>query len=90
MVLRTRKEAEAQILAAIHDLWEERGYPPTYREIGARVGMAHSAVHGYIRSMSEAGLVDEAPNIARSLRISAAGNSLLAFIDDDRVVEGAI
>ena len=80
MVLRTRKgrEAEALVLAAIADLWEEWGYPPTVRDIGSRIGMAPSAVHGYIRSLSEAGLVHDEPNIARSLRVSDAGFAHLA------------
>jgi SOS-response transcriptional repressor LexA len=80
VVLRTRKgrEAEALVLIAIHDLWDERGYAPTVREIGARIGMAHSAVHGYTRSLAEAGLVHEEPNIARSLRLSAAGHDRVA------------
>ena len=75
MVLRTRKgrEAEALVLVAIDDLWKERGFAPTVREIGARIGMAHSAVHNYVRSLAEAGLVHDEPHIARSIRLSAAG-----------------
>lgn len=75
MVLRTRKgkEAEAQILAAIGDLWEERGLAPTVREIGDRVGLAHSGVHRYIRALGEAGLVHDEPHIARSIRPTALG-----------------
>jgi repressor LexA len=92
MVLRTRKgkEAEALVLAAIHDLWEERGYAPTFREIGDRVGLAHSAVHGYVRVLGEAGLVHDEPHIARSLRLSPAGRSRLRAARRARVLEGAV
>jgi Mn-dependent DtxR family transcriptional regulator len=70
------KEAEARILVAILSYWDERGYPPTYREIGSRIGVAHSAVHGYIRDLSEAGLVHGTPSTARSLRLSPAGRRI--------------
>lgn len=72
------KEAQDRVLAAILSLSAERGYPPTYREIGERVGLAHSAVHNHMRTLSEAGLVHEDPRTARSLRISRAGLDRLA------------
>jgi DNA-binding MarR family transcriptional regulator len=76
-VTRKGKEAEARVLAAIAAMWEERGYPPTYRELGDRIGIAHSAVHGYVRTLSEAGLVHEEAHLARSLRLSDIGRTLL-------------
>ena len=92
MVLRTRKgrEAEALVLAAIHDLWTEQGYAPTVREIGVRIGMAHSAVHGYVRALGEAGLVHDEPNIARALRLSDAGRARLAAGRGSDGIEAAI
>ena len=90
--MRTRKgrEAEALVLIAIYDLWEERGFAPTVREIGVRIGMTHSAVHGYARTLAEAGLVHDEPHIARSLRLSAAGRDRVAASRRSYGLEGAI
>ena len=68
-----RKAATVQTLAAIAQFTAERGYAPTYRDLGSQLGLAHSAVFYRVRDLASNGLVHEAPGIARSLRVTHAG-----------------
>jgi len=74
-----RKETNARVLAAIADLTKEKGYPPTHREVGHRVGIYPSAVHHHVVRLREAGLL-YAPEvrIAMGLGITPAGRKHLA------------
>jgi DNA-binding MarR family transcriptional regulator len=71
---RPREEVEGLILVAIRELSEEHGIPPNFRELGARVGLTHSAAHGYVARLRQAGLVhDPTTPQARSLVLTPAG-----------------
>ena len=49
---------EEQILQLISDQIEERGYPPSVREIGQAVGLkSTSTVHGYLSSLERKGYI---------------------------------
>ena len=65
------------VLLAIQELSVERGIPPTYREIGVRIGMAHSAVHGIMRRLVDSGYVVEEPRSARTVRLTKGGRRRL-------------
>ena len=89
-VTKRGKEAQDRVLAAILSLTVERGYPPTYREIGTHVKLAHSAVYLHVHSLSEAGLVYEDHHTARSLRLSDAGRAHVAATEYPDRIEAAI
>lgn len=72
------KERWVQILTTIHDAIENRGYPPTVREIGTAVGLSSSStVAVYLEKMNNAGLIDKDPSKPRTLEITPEG---LAYI----------
>lgn len=73
MARQLREEAKVQTLAAIAQFTAERGYAPTYRDLGSQLGLAHSAVFYRVRDLASDGLVNEAPGIARSLRVTPSG-----------------
>ncbi len=51
-----------QILTTIHDGIEDRGFPPTVREIGAAVGLSSSStVAVYLEKMQAAGSSPRTP-----------------------------
>jgi Mn-dependent DtxR family transcriptional regulator len=85
MARRNGKEALVLTLAAIDHLTRERGYPPTYRDLGARLGIAHSAVYYRVRDLARDGLVHDTPGIARGLRVTRTGRAALRSPDVDSI-----
>ena len=68
----TEKPATArqqQILQAISDFKAERGYPPSVREIGQRVGLSSSStIHAHLKALEKRGLISRDPTKPRALR----------------------
>ena len=61
-------EKEAAILVAIERSHEERGIPPTLKEIAAEVGIkSMGMLHDSLVRLEKMGYVRRTPNIARSL-----------------------
>lgn len=69
-----KKKRWDQILTAIHESIDLRGYPPTVREIGAAVGLSSSStVAAYLTKLLAAGLIAKDPTKPRTLEITPAG-----------------
>lgn len=68
---------QLEVLRAIHRSIVERGYPPTYREIGELLGIRAvsrtQAVADHLRALRRKGLLDSDPMRARGLRVTSAG-----------------
>lgn len=65
-----------QILDFIATTVEERGYPPTVREIGAEVGLkSSSSVHYHLKALEDEGLITRDGSLTRALRVSGTGDS---------------
>lgn len=61
---------QRRILHAIQDTVEERGYPPSMREIGEAVGLVSSSSVGHqLRTLEAAGYITRDPNRPRTLTI---------------------
>ncbi len=70
----TRHDAERRqrILDCIAQTVEERGYPPSVREIADAVGLAStSAVHHHLIALEREGLLERGTNSSRALRLTA-------------------
>lgn len=68
----TRHDAERRqrILDCIAQTVEERGYPPSVREIADAVGLAStSAVHHHLIALERAGLLERGTHSSRALRV---------------------
>ncbi|MGA8534198.1 MAG: transcriptional repressor LexA [Candidatus Tumulicola sp.] len=62
-------ERQRRILKAISDFKVERGYPPSVREIGARVGLSSSStIHAHLKALERRGLISRDPTKPRALR----------------------
>ncbi|KRO15470.1 transcriptional repressor LexA [Lacticaseibacillus saniviri] len=62
------------ILVTIHDSIENRGYPPTVREIGKAVGLSSSStVAAYLEKLNNEGLIAKDPSKPRTLEITSTG-----------------
>jgi repressor LexA len=63
-------ERQQQIFDFIVEYVDDRGYPPTVREIGERVGLASpSTVHAHLANLERAGLVRRDPTKPRALEL---------------------
>lgn len=70
------------VLGAISDLWEERGYAPSHREIAAWVGtQSPSHVRYCLRRLAVDGLIRWVPNVARAITLTDKGRQVLADAD---------
>ena len=57
------------ILQAIAEFKAERGYPPSVREIGERVGLSSSStIHAHLKALERRGLISRDPTKPRALR----------------------
>ncbi|ETB71194.1 transcriptional regulator [Bacillus sp. CPSM8] len=65
----TMKKSE-QILEAIDELTKEKGFPPSVREIGERVGLkSSSTTKGHLDRLRKKGLVDWEEGKTRTLHL---------------------
>jgi len=68
MADRAPTERQARILEVIRDFTEQRGYPPSVREIGERVGLSSSStVQSHLKSLEKRGLIHRDPTKPRAL-----------------------
>ena len=71
MKLSSRQEG---ILEFIRGFLEEKGYPPTIREIGRSVGISSTSVVNYnLNALKEKGLLERGKEVARGLRLLDVG-----------------
>ncbi len=63
-------EKQAKILEFLNKQVEEKGYPPSVREICTAVGLkSTSTVHGYLEKLEKNGLIHKDPTKPRALKI---------------------
>lgn len=63
-------DTDEKILAFVKKFSRDFGYPPTLRDIGASVGLQHTAVLRRLTALQEAGAISLTPNTARSVRVN--------------------
>jgi repressor LexA len=63
---------QQRVLTVIKDSIEHRGYPPSMREIGERVGLtSSSSVAHQLRTLEEKGFIKRDPNRPRAMQVFA-------------------
>jgi repressor LexA len=66
-------ERQRRILEVIRQFTAERGYPPSVREIGERVGLSSSStIHAHLKTLERRGLISRDPTKPRALRSEVA------------------
>ena len=69
-MLRKLSERQRNILKYIRDYLEERGYPPSIREIGDRVGISSTSVVDYnLRALERDGYIRRDREVSRGLEL---------------------
>ena len=67
-------ERQQHILSVIRQFTSERGYPPSVREIGERVGLSSSStIHAHLKALEKRGLISRDPTKPRALRSDMSG-----------------
>ncbi len=70
-------ERQQRILEVIHEFTAERGYPPSVREIGERVGLSSSStIHAHLKTLERRGLISRDPTKPRALRSEVTPHGL--------------
>lgn len=65
-------ERQRRILEVIEEFRAERGYPPSVREIGERVGLSSSStIHAHLKTLERRGYITRDPTKPRALRREA-------------------
>lgn len=84
-------ERQKQVLDYIRETVNDRGYPPSVREIGDAVGLSSpSSVHSQLSSLVDMGAIKRDPSKPRAIVVvesEAAATDAPATRDDDRLRE---
>jgi repressor LexA len=76
----TLTERQRQILHVIEKSMQERGYPPSVREIGEAVGLnSPSTVHNHLASLQKMGFLRRDPTKPRAIEVRFDTNSEVAM-----------
>ncbi|MBC7227753.1 MAG: transcriptional repressor LexA [Thermoflexales bacterium] len=68
------EEQERRILECIRDFIQERGYPPTVRDIARELGISSTSVVDYhLKRLERAKWIERDPRSSRGIRLTAAG-----------------
>ncbi len=68
-------DRQRKVLEGIHHIAREKGYPPTVREIGERLGLRSSCtVQRHLEALERKGFIKRSPTKARSIEIVQAEN----------------
>jgi repressor LexA len=69
MIEKPATDRQKSILDAINAFTSERGYPPSVREIGERVGLSSSStIHAHLKALEKRGMIHRDPTKPRALR----------------------
>ena len=74
-----KEDRKAGVLGAVATLTEQKGYPPSYRDLAMEVGLAHSAVFEVVEGLRRDGLINEREALrSRAITLTAAGHAAVA------------
>ena len=82
---------QMQVLNYIYTQVQEKGYPPTVREIGNAVDLSStSTVHGHLSRLEKAGLIYRDPTKPRAIEVTDMGLSKLGIESDQMPLLGVV
>jgi repressor LexA len=80
-----------EILETIHSSIEDRGFPPTVREIGKAVGLSSSStVAAHLVKLEDNGLVAKDPTKPRTLMLTQAGRDYISVTNGGIPIVGTV
>lgn len=86
-----RETRQTDILRFIHTQVEEKGYPPTVREIGEAVNLSStSTVHGHLSRLEKKGLLQRDPTKPRAIELTPQALELIGIKEKTIPVIGTV
>lgn len=86
-----RETRQTDILKFIHSQVEEKGYPPTVREIGEAVDLSStSTVHGHLSRLEKKGLLQRDPTKPRAIELTPQALELIGIREKTIPVLGTV
>ncbi|TLG79885.1 transcriptional repressor LexA [Vagococcus zengguangii] len=86
-----KENRQLSILHYIHETVEQRGYPPTVREICEAVNLSStSTVHGHLARLEQKGLLLRDPSKPRAIEVTKMGLQLLGIQPETIPVLGTV
>ncbi|MDR0921150.1 MAG: transcriptional repressor LexA [Lactobacillales bacterium] len=82
---------QMDVLRFIYEQVEQKGYPPTVREIGTAVDLSStSTVHGHLERLERKGYIQRDPTKPRAMEVTTKGLSTLGIQPDQIPVLGIV
>lgn len=82
-VARRSENKQLDVLRFIHERVNDKGYPPTVREIGEAVDLSStSTVHGHLSRLEKRGLIQRDPTKPRAIELTALGLETIGVQSD--------
>lgn len=80
---------QAAILSYIQQMLDERGYPPSVREIGEAVGLkSSSTVHAHLKQLQKKGYIHRDPTKPRAIEIIGNNSAIVRVPIIGRIAAG--
>ncbi|ANK59669.1 repressor LexA [Loigolactobacillus backii] len=79
-MIKAHETKQLEVLRFIHERVNEKGYPPTVREIGAAVSLSStSTVHGHLARLEKKGYLQKDPTKPRAIELTPDGLAALGI-----------
>ena len=90
-MVKNKDSRQIEVLQYIYEEVQEKGYPPTVREIGNAVKLSStSTVHGHLSRLEKNGFIHRDPTKPRAIELTQAGLDKLGILSDKMPLLGTV
>ncbi|WP_319471333.1 transcriptional repressor LexA [uncultured Trichococcus sp.] len=90
-MVKNKDSRQLEVLQYIYEEVQEKGYPPTVREIGNAVKLSStSTVHGHLSRLEKNGFIQRDPTKPRAIELTQAGLDKLGIMSDKMPLLGTV
>ena len=90
-MVENKDSRQIEVLQYIYEEVQEKGYPPTVREIGNAVKLSStSTVHGHLSRLEKNGFIQRDPTKPRAIELTQAGLDKLGILSDKMPLLGTV
>ena len=90
-MVKNKDSRQIEVLQYIYEEVQEKGYPPTVREIGNAVKLSSSStVHGHLSRLEKNGFIQRDPTKPRAIELTQAGLDKLGILSDKMPLLGTV
>ena len=90
-MVKNKDSRQIEVLQYIYEEVQEKGYPPTVREIGNAVKRSStSTVHGHLSRLEKNGFIQRDPTKPRAIELTQAGLDKLGILSDKMPLLGTV